>query len=83
MGGSSHTLSPAPAAEAGTPQLEVDQLRHELARERALVERLRRSKLDIERRAAEAEAQLGRGAKGAARGGLLGRFFTRAGERPE
>ena len=38
--------------------LELEALREELARERELVERLRRSKLDIERRAAEAEARL-------------------------
>jgi hypothetical protein len=37
---------------------ELDALRTELARERELVERLRRSKLEIERRAAEAEAAL-------------------------
>jgi hypothetical protein len=36
---------------------ELDSLREELANERALVERLRRSKLEIERRAAEAEAR--------------------------
>jgi hypothetical protein len=37
---------------------DLDALRTELARERELVERLRRSKLEIERRAAEAEAAL-------------------------
>jgi len=37
---------------------ELDGLRAELARERELVDRLRRSKLDLERRAAEAEAAL-------------------------
>lgn len=39
-----------------TPALET--LQDELARERELVERLRRSKLDLERRAAEAETLL-------------------------
>lgn len=37
---------------------ELDSLRQELASEQALVERLRRSKLEIERRAAEAEARV-------------------------
>jgi hypothetical protein len=48
-----------PAADL-TPEApdELDALRTELARERELVERLRRSKLEIERRAAEAEAAL-------------------------
>jgi DNA-binding transcriptional MerR regulator len=56
-------LDTAPAAaEAGNLselERELGALRAELANERELVERLRKSKLDIERRAAEAEAQLG------------------------
>jgi hypothetical protein len=72
--------SPAsgPSAPPATPtaQVELDQLRQELARERDLVERLRRSKLDIERRAAEAEAQLGKGGAPVRRG-LLGRLLAR------
>jgi DNA-binding transcriptional MerR regulator len=48
-----------PAAErAPEAPDELGALRTELARERELVERLRRSKLEIERRAAEAEAAL-------------------------
>jgi hypothetical protein len=50
-----------PMGSPGTtrvPAGELDALRTELERERELVERLRRSKLDIERRAAEAEAAL-------------------------
>ncbi|HEX9582094.1 MAG TPA: MerR family transcriptional regulator [Gemmatimonadales bacterium] len=45
---------PPPAASP----VDVDALRDELTRERELVDRLRRSKLDIERRAAQAEARL-------------------------
>ena len=79
-----HTLPSAAAGEAPleTPsaQQELEQLRHELARERELVERLRRSKLDIERRAVEAEAQLGKGGA-LARGGLLGKLLSRGDER--
>jgi DNA-binding transcriptional MerR regulator len=52
----------APLTAAGSPadhqSAELDALRSELARERELVERLRRSKLEIERRAADAEAAL-------------------------
>ncbi|MBI2536499.1 MAG: hypothetical protein HYW06_05955 [Gemmatimonadetes bacterium] len=59
----SSAASAAPAAQG-----ELDQLRQELARERELVERLRRSKLEIERRAAEAEAQLGGGGVAPRRG---------------
>jgi len=62
---------------APRPQAELDRLREELARERELVERLRRSKLDIERRAAEAEARLGQGGAGPARRGFLGRLLAR------
>ncbi len=66
--------------ESATLQ-ELAALREELARERELVERLRRSKLEIERRAAEAEARLGRtieepgGAGG--RGSRFSRLFFR------
>ncbi|MBI4420753.1 MAG: MerR family transcriptional regulator [Gemmatimonadetes bacterium] len=51
---------PATAAEAETSALakELQALREELQKERELVERLRRSKLEIERRAAQAEAEL-------------------------
>jgi DNA-binding transcriptional MerR regulator len=58
-------------------QLELDRLRQELARERELVERLRRSKLDIERRAAEAEARLGQGSLATGRRGFLGKLLAR------
>jgi len=61
--------SPAPAAEQ-----ELQALRQELAHERDLVERLRRSKLDIERRAAEAEAKLDEHGADSKRRGLLGKF---------
>ena len=65
------------ALSAPAPQAELDQLRHELARERELVERLRRSKLDIERRAAEAEARLDGDGTAAASRGFIGRLLTR------
>lgn len=72
---------PPPATPAVTElpgaQFELEQLRHELARERELVERLRRSKLEIERRAAEAESRLGENGVTSARRGLLGRIFAR------
>ncbi len=71
----SSAASAAPAPPAA--QYELDQLRQELARERELVERLRRSKLEIERRAAEAEAQLGETGAAPPRRGLLGRLLTR------
>jgi DNA-binding transcriptional MerR regulator len=66
--------APAPAVTD-----DVEALREELARERELVERLRRSKLDIERRAAEAEARLAGGPApaGSARRSLLDRLITR------
>jgi DNA-binding transcriptional MerR regulator len=63
--------------EALTAQHELEQLRHELARERELVERLRRSKLEIERRAAEAESRLGPSGPAAPRRGLLGKLLQR------
>jgi hypothetical protein len=52
---------------------ELDALRTELERERELVERLRRSKLDLERRAADAEATLAETKDG----GLRRMFGTR------
>ncbi len=48
----------AMAPEPDELEQELETLRQELTNERELVERLRRSKLDIERRAAEAEARL-------------------------
>jgi DNA-binding transcriptional MerR regulator len=75
------SAAPAPAADGDSgAAAELEDLRRELARERELVERLRRSKLDIERRAAEAEARLGESAASPGRRGLLGRFLTRQGE---
>jgi DNA-binding transcriptional MerR regulator len=59
---------------------ELEALREELANERELVERLRRSKLDIERRAAEAEALLDAPARERRRG-VLGRWLGRDGPR--
>lgn len=59
---------------------QLDALRAELQRERGLVERLRRSKLEIERRAAAAEARLDDENPEEDRGGsrsLLGRFLGR------
>lgn len=74
------SASSAPSAPA-TAHAELDHLRQELARERELVERLRRSKLEIERRAAEAEAQLGEGGVAAVRRGLFGRLLARDDQR--
>ena len=72
------TTPPPPATGSEfSSQRELEELRHELARERELVERLRRSKLEIERRAAEAEAQLGEGGVAPARRGLFGRLLAR------
>ncbi len=69
---------PAPSPpSAPDAQRELEDLRHELARERELVERLRRSKLDIERRAAEAEARLGEGGAEPVRRGLFGKLLAR------
>lgn len=80
----SATPSPAPEGAsvkdaAPPPDAALSALREELARERELVERLRRSKLDIERRAAEAEARLRDAGyePGAKRPGLLDRLLTR------
>ncbi len=78
--GSATPQESAVTEESATLQ-ELATLREELARERELVERLRRSKLEIERRAAEAEARLGRTVEepgGAAeRGSLFSRLFSR------
>jgi hypothetical protein len=54
-------MGPVPTPSGSMYQLEQElrALQEELANERELVERLRKSKLDIERRAAEAEARLG------------------------
>lgn len=68
---------PGAGGEVEAAQRELEELRHELARERELVERLRRSKLEIERRAAEAGAQLGGGGSAPARRGLWGRLLAR------
>lgn len=74
----------APAAapvDTSRIERELEALRHELTSERELVERLRKSKLDIERRAAEAEAQLKDGPKDRLRS-AFGRFRSRSqGER--
>jgi DNA-binding transcriptional MerR regulator len=58
---------------------ELEALRQELTRERELVDRLRKSKLEIERRAAEAEGRLrdSRAAPPPAKGGVFGRILSR------
>jgi DNA-binding transcriptional MerR regulator len=63
----------------GLAQLEeeLQALQAELANERELVERLRRSKLDIERRAAEAEAQLSDGGGAGKRRSVIERLLSR------
>ena len=76
------------APDAGSQDLagQVDALRAELTRERELVERLRRSKLEIERRAAAAEARLDdENPDGDRREGrsLLDRFLGRRGQPEE
>jgi DNA-binding transcriptional MerR regulator len=76
---SAPSAAPAPLATPAA-QAELDHLRQELARERELVERLRRSKLDIERRAAEAEARLGEGGTARGRRGFLGKLLAREDE---
>jgi DNA-binding transcriptional MerR regulator len=71
--------SPAAGAAfsaSAAPGDELDALRRELAHERELVERLRRSKLDIERRAAVAEARLDENGGVQRRRGLLGKFLS-------
>jgi DNA-binding transcriptional MerR regulator len=76
--------TPAPAANGEGKHesplaSELEQLRQELSRERELVDRLRKSKLEIERRAAEAEGRLRetRSAPAPARGGVFGRILSR------
>lgn len=72
---------PTEGAAAPQPELarELEQqlatLREELTRERELVERLRTSKLELERRAADAEARLGE--RAAAGGSVLSRLLSR------
>ncbi|MFQ5549923.1 MAG: MerR family transcriptional regulator [Gemmatimonadales bacterium] len=51
--------SVAPGTEQPPLSGELQTLREQLGRERELVERLRKSKLDLERRAADAESRLG------------------------
>jgi len=85
--GSDLDEAPAPV-NAGSQDLadQVDTLRAELTRERGLVERLRRSKLEIERRAAAAEARLDdENLDGDRRWGrsLLDRFLGRRGQPEE
>jgi hypothetical protein len=74
-----HRLTPALPAGPGVVDTDaagggLETLRQELARERELVERLRRSKLEIERRAADAEAALAESRDG----GLLRVFGARS-----
>ena len=68
---SAASASPAPPA----PE-ELEALRRELAHERDLVERLRRSKLDFERRAAVAEARLDEEGGAQRRRGLLSKLLS-------
>ncbi|MFQ6046085.1 MAG: MerR family transcriptional regulator [Gemmatimonadales bacterium] len=56
---------------------ELETLKEELAHERALVERLRRSKLEIERRAAEAEERATRQPSRGQRRSMLGRLLSK------
>jgi DNA-binding transcriptional MerR regulator len=68
---------PPPSGSMDQLEQELRALQEELAHERELVERLRKSKLDIERRAAEAEARLGdRGGGGSTRS-VLSRLLSR------
>jgi len=69
-----------PPADTSQIERELEELRNEITGERELVERLRKSKLDIERRAAEAEAQLNDGP--ASRSGF-GRFRSRSPDEKE
>lgn len=75
---------PAPAeprtadGDAVTLERELAALSQELESERTLVERLRKSKLEIERRAAEAEAQLDERGPGGPHGSLLRRLLRRS-----
>jgi DNA-binding transcriptional MerR regulator len=68
-------------AAPAPPDDELEALRLELARERDLVERLRRSRLDFERRAAEAEAKLDASGAAQRQRGLLGKFRAPDAER--
>jgi hypothetical protein len=52
-----HEIDPVPRFSAGSDS-GMEKLREELESERALVERLRESKLQLEHRAADAEAAL-------------------------
>jgi DNA-binding transcriptional MerR regulator len=65
---------PPPAFDTTALERELESLRTELTHERELVERLRKSKLDIERRAAEAESQLENGEGSKRRNSVFGRF---------
>jgi len=71
---------PAPSLAIHPPPVDVAQeelegLRAELDRERDLVERLRQSKLEMERRAAEAEARLDQLERDGRKRGLIGRLL--------
>ena len=70
---------PASPPSGAMSQLEQElrALQEELANERELVERLRRSKLDIERRAAEAEARLGEAGGAGRRRSVIERLLSR------
>ncbi len=78
--------SPEPAPEASVPSAlapppavvdEVASLREKLVQERELVERLRRSKLEIEHRAAQAEARLAEQEQRPRHRSVLGRLLPR------
>jgi DNA-binding transcriptional MerR regulator len=73
---------PAGSAPSASPPVEMAAelaaLRQELARERELVERLRRSKLELERRAAEAESRLEERPRAPPGGSLLERLRARS-----
>lgn len=71
------SAGPAAAASPAPPAPEeLEALRRELAHERDLVERLRRSKLDFERRAAVAEARLDEEGGAQRRRGLLSKLLS-------
>ncbi len=75
------TATPTPPpADTSQIERELEELRNEITGERELVERLRKSKLDIERRAAEAEAQLN---DGPASRSVFGRFRSRSPDKKE
>jgi len=69
-----------PPADTSQIERELEELRNEITGERELVERLRKSKLDIERRAAEAEAELD---NGPASRSVFGRFRSRSPDEKE